>query len=229
MTFLTFPKHNTKILFFDLEYYVPKGDRERNIKSGLSFSPVLSEHKLLGGCFQFYYPIKNVAEHKIHHVWEWRESSEEQVVKLIYKKFQKLWKGHKPGMASPMVCGIGISHSDIPVLFSKMIQYKVDSPENIFDLLYGTRQIDLSSIVACQFSSKHNYLFYPKTKSELYRKYYPQAQKYMEKGTSVWGMYENRNFEAIENRTKLEIIDTLKIYKKIFETRKRIENQLKQK
>ena len=41
----------TRILFFDLEYYVPPEDRARPTLSGMRFSPHMPSHRLLGGAF----------------------------------------------------------------------------------------------------------------------------------------------------------------------------------
>ncbi|OOF51780.1 hypothetical protein BKK54_02035 [Rodentibacter genomosp. 1] len=225
---IKFLPHKTKILFLDLEYYVPENDRDNPNPGGMSFSPTSPTHKVIGGCFQIYYPMKNRPECQILSFWEWKLGSEENIIKEIYKVFISLWKGiHKSNNCVPMCCGIiGISHSDLPVLYTKMLQYKLDTPENLFYLIFGTRQLDLSCIVAGQFTSKkHNYFFYPKTKSQLYQKYLPKAKR-SEHAISVWKYYDDRAFEEIEQRTRLEIIDSLKIYKKFFEKRMETENIL---
>jgi hypothetical protein len=53
---LRFFPEKTKIVFFDLEYFVPAGDRQRKTPSGMTYSPVLPGHKILGGTFLTYYP-----------------------------------------------------------------------------------------------------------------------------------------------------------------------------
>lgn len=218
---LNFFPNKTRVLFLDLEYYVPEEDRCKINLGGMSFSPTSLSHKVIGGCFQIYYPIKNTVDPNISSIWEWNVGSEENVIREIHKIFSNLWKGIlKSGNCSPMCCGIGISHSDLPVLYTKMLQYKLDTPENLFYLIFGTRQLDLSCIVAGQFTSKRNdYFFYPSIKNQLYQKYLPHAKR-AEQAISVWKYYDEKNFKALEDRTRLEIIDSLKIYKRFFEKRK---------
>lgn len=218
---LNFFPDKTKVLFLDLEYYVPEEDRSKTNRGGMSFSPTSSTHKVIGGCFQIYYPIKNDVEGDIISIWEWNLGTEEKVIREIYKIFSNLWKGvQQSNNCSPMCCGIGISHSDLPVLYTKMLQYKIDTPENLFYLIFGTRQLDLSCIVAGQCSSKRNdYLFYPVIKSHLYQKYLPQAKR-AEQAVSVWKYYDEKDFVSIQKRTRLEVIDSLKMYKSFFEKRK---------
>jgi aconitase B len=53
---------------------------------------------------------------------------------------------------------------------------------------------------------------------ELYQKYL--SGKKMESGTSVWDLYEQKNYAAIEARCTEEIDDALFIYKSMFDLKK---------
>jgi hypothetical protein len=59
--------------FFDLEYYVPKADRGRASYAGMSFSPFLPGHKIMGGVFQTYFPMQDRVEAP-RRFWEWEAS-----------------------------------------------------------------------------------------------------------------------------------------------------------
>lgn len=173
-----------------------------------------------------YYPILDKCDEPVS-IWEWEYKSEKQVMTRIFQLFEREWKGieFKPTMGSLMLSGIGISHSDLPALSAKMNEHKVGIPERIYDVLYGCRQIDLSSAAFCQFGSKkHKYFTYPKKKSELYQKYL--EGKTMESGTSVWDLYDAGKFSEIEARTHEEVADSYSIYKTMSELKRKNANQL---
>ena len=215
----------TKILFFDLEYYVPQASRERKTPGGMTFSPVLREHKILGGTFQTYFPMLDRLDPP-RQIWEWRSGSEkaalQEMLLLLKREWSSIERERKHG--SLMLCGIGISHSDVPALLAKMTAHNLESPDRIYDLLCGCRQIDLSTATYCQFSFNHSYFSYPKSKSHLYQKYL--GGKTLESGKSVWDLYDARDYKAIEARSTEEIVDSIVIYKAMFDHKKRIDRDL---
>ena len=222
---LRFYPDKTKIIFFDLEYYVPAQDRRRETPGGRTFSPVLPDHKILGGVFLVYYPMQDrIGERST--IWEWERGSESQVLRAIYHLLQKEWRSYAPRdqAGSLMLSGIGISHSDIPALLARLSSYSIGDHFRIYDLLCGCRQIDLATATYCQFSFNQSYFAYPKTKSELYQKYLNGKKR--ESGKAVWELYENRNFAAIEARCKEEVDDALVIYKAMFDLKKRTDASL---
>ncbi len=223
---LRFYPSRTKIIFFDLEYYVPANDRKRETPSGMTFSPVLPDHKILGGVFLVYYPMQDrIGKHST--IWEWQHGSEGQVLHAIYHLLEKEWKSYKARdqAGSLMLSGIGISHSDIPALLARLSSSSVADHFRIYDLLCGCRQIDLATSTYCQFSFHHSYFSYPKTKAELYQKYLNGKKR--ESGKSVWELYESRNFRAIEARCREEVDDALMIYRAMFDLKKRTDSSLK--
>jgi hypothetical protein len=123
-----------------------------------------------------------------------------------------------------MLGGIGISHSDVPALLSKMVAYNVAPHERIYDLVCGCRQIDLSTATYCQFAFNHRYFAYPKSKAHLYQKYL--EGKTLESGKSVWRSYEQRDYEAIEIRSASEVSDSISIYKAMFDRKRRLDRDL---
>lgn len=216
-----FPE-STKIVFFDLEYYVPPEDRSRKAPSSMKFSPYLPGHKILGGTFQTYFPMTDELRPPVQ-IWEWGVGSEKHVLEEILSLLRREWKGLERGdRGSLMLCGIGISHSDVPALLAKMNTSLIDLPTRIYDYLCGCRQIDLSTATYCQFSSTTRYFSYPKSKAALYNKYLVEPAN-VAPGTTVWDDYEARSFSAIEARTQLEVNHTVSIYKRMFDMRRETE------
>jgi len=222
---LKFYPNKTKIIFFDLEYYVPLIDRGRKTPGGMSFSPIIPTHKILGGTFQTYYPMQDRLGTR-RAIWDWNSGGEKGVLQKILKLFQEEWRSieAKDQAGSLMLAGIGISHSDVPSLLMKISLSDILEKDKVFSLLCGCRQIDLSTATYCQFAFNQAYFSYPKTKSALYQKYLPE--KKMESGKVVWDMYEAGDFSAIENRNAEEIDDALVIYKKMIDAKKKNDNSL---
>jgi len=222
---LSFYPDKTKVIFFDLEYYVPASDRGRKTLGGMTFSPVLPGHKILGGTFQAYFPMQDRFGARTT-IWEWTLGTERDVLRAIFNLLQQEWKSieAKDQAASLMIAGIGISHSDVPTLLARLSANAIASKTRIYDLLCGCRQIDLTMATYCQFSFNHGYFAYPKTKSALYQKYL--AGKQIESGKSVWAMYEARDFDLIERRSAEEIDDAITIYRAMFEIKKKHDRSL---
>jgi hypothetical protein len=223
---LRFYPEKTKIVFFDLEYFVPAEDRHRKTPSGITFSPVLPGHKILGGTFLTYYP-KQDRLGKRNNFWEWELGTETNVLQAIFDFLQQEWKSieAKDQAGSLMLSGIGISHSDIPSLLTRFIDHSIADPARVYDILCGCRQIDLSTATFCQFSFNHSYFAYPKSKSALYQKYL--NSKKMDTGKSVWELYETGNYQQIERRSNEEIDDAIAIYKSMFDIKKQQDASLK--
>lgn len=221
---LRFYPETTKVIFFDLEYYVPKADRGRTSYGGMSFSPFLPGHRIIGGVFQTYFPMQDRLEAP-RAFWEWELGSEAAVLRALYKHIEAQWHSISKQSGSLMLAGIGISYSDIPALLARMVSAEVAPSENVHDLLCGCRQIDLSVATFCQFSFNQSYFAYPKTKAALYQKYIPNRK--MESGTTVWDAYDAGNYQAIESRCRQEIDDMLAIYKAMVDLRKHTDSSLK--
>lgn len=221
---LRFYPETTKMVFLDLEYYVPMGDRGRTSYGGLSFSPFLPGHKVLGGVLQTYFPMQDRTEPPLG-FWEWDLGSEEAMLKALYTYLESIWRSIKRQSGGLILAGIGISHSDIPTLLSRMVSAGVASPQDVHDLVCGCRQIDLSVASFAQFSLNNRYFAYPKKKAELYQKYLPGRR--MESGTNVWEAYDAGSHSAIEARCKQEIDDMLAIYKAMVDISKRTNGALK--
>jgi hypothetical protein len=96
--------------FFDLEYYVPKADRGRASYAGMSFSPFLPGHKIMGGVFQTYFPMQDRVEAP-RRFWEWELGSEKALLRALYKHLETQWRSIGKQSGGLMLAGIGISHT----------------------------------------------------------------------------------------------------------------------
>jgi hypothetical protein len=117
---LRFSPETTKVVFFDLEYYVPVKDRKRLGPGGMLFSPVRPGHKILGGSFLTYYPMQDKIG-KRYNYWQWKQGSERKVLQSIFDLLEREQRlmNTKGQRGSLMLSGIGISHSDVPVLLAR--------------------------------------------------------------------------------------------------------------
>lgn len=223
---LRFYPDKTKIIFFDLEYYVPAKDRQRETPSRMAFSPVLPGHKILGGTFLTFYPMQDQVSRRVD-IWEWKQGSEKEVLSKIFQLIQRGWRSieAREQAGSLMLSGIGISHSDVPALLTRLAAFSIASHTRVYDLICGCRQIDLSVATYCQFSFGHSYFSYPKSKAALYQKYLNGRAS--ESGRSVWDLYDEKQFSAIENRSRQEIDDVLAIYRCMFDRKKESDYSLK--
>ena len=217
---LKFYPDKTKIIFFDLEYFVPLESRNRKDVSGMVFCPFCPDHQILGGSFRTYYPMLDKLNNNVQ-IWNFETGSEKSTLIEIFKLIEREWKPleKREDHASLMLSGIGISHSDIPALITKLNYYKISSPERIHELIYGSRHIDLSIATYCQFSFKNSFFAYPKSKSQLYQKYL--SGKKMESGKAVWDMVDNKDYNAIKSRSEEEINDSVAIYKAMFQLKRK--------
>lgn len=213
---LSFPERHTKVIFLDLEYYVPQADREARGPGGISYSPYKEGHKIIGGVFQTYLS-KRAHTYPAKGYWEWKQGSEQRVLAAILRHLEEEWaplRGTKDA-CSLVLAGIGITHSDIPVLMARLLHYQLAKPEDLFDLLYGARCIDFSTLAITQYKASSQHLAYPKSKADLYQKC--RGGTVMDSSTSVWDLYDARQFGSIERRCRTEVDDCLMVYKAIMD------------
>ena len=207
-----FPK-TTQIIFFDLEFYVPKRDRNKPTFS-FAFNPTLENHIILGGVFEKVYPLIEKPPVRQSY-WLWKYSSEKELVTLIYRYIVNAWAPilKRKGAASLIASGIAIERADIPILYTKFLQYQVDTPERIFGHLFNIRVIDLSVVGIPFFNKKKDGMLYPKTKHDLSQKFNPTG--ITSSGKLVWDAYDCRDFASIEQRTNQEVSDLITIFNQI--------------
>lgn len=209
-----FNPDQTQVLFFDIEWYVPPDQR---ISDGASLlaNPNKPNQLLLGGVFKRYFPLKKAdKENKYQHIWIWKENNEKQVIQKIYDYFKQSWnllKNKSPHQADLMVCGQGISRFDLPIIYTKSLAYKIDSPDKIWETYYKTKHLDLSNI-AIPFYPQDS-VMYPKTANQLTKKF--TRGKFKPSGKRVWDMYDDNEHNKIMNRTLKEVKDTIRLYRNL--------------
>jgi hypothetical protein len=220
MSFFTVKTRKCRTVFFDLEYYVPESSRK---DVGLNYNPWDKKCKLIGGSFLSVNPEVNFNQtnkknkSEIKSFWIWNYNSEKELLIDIYTFIKKnsdiVRKAHQERHAS-ILCGIGITYSDVPVLFELFKRYQILSNSQAFIFQNELRYVDLSQLALMSFNCKKDYL-YPKTKSHILNKYQPG--KKFECGKSVWGLYEDKNFTGIENRVVDEVMCTFFAYKSLLD------------
>lgn len=200
-----------RIIFFDLEFYVPESGRD---KEGLCYNPWDKKCRFLGGSFFTANPSKDISTEisieskKIQCFWLWDYQSEKELLIAIYALLKEVYglanKGNN-GKVSPVLCGIGITSSDVPVLFDLFKRYKIMSNYDAFHFQSCFRIIDLSQLAIATFNNNSSFA-YPKTKGHILNKYLPD--KKFESGKVVWDLYESKKFDEIEFRVRDEIVCT---------------------
>lgn len=208
-----------RIIFFDLEFYVPKKNRK---EIGLSYNPWEEDSLLLGGTFLEMNPKKDnlnkynkTLKNEVKNMWLWNYETERKLIIDIYRYLvdivKLVEKAHK-GTKSAILCGIGISASDIPIIFELFKRYKILNGKDSFRFLNKFRFIDISQLAIPLYNNKTNFL-YPKSKNDMIKRF--NIGSIFKSGTSVWDLYESNNLEQIIDRTENEIILTYKLYCKI--------------
>lgn len=201
-------------IIFDLEYYVPPSSRK---EIGLNYNPWDKKCRLLGGSFLTISPfnIGNSSPHqlkkRVKSLWLWNHESEKELLTKIYelmkKTSDKTRNGHD-GRMSAVMCGIGITNSDIPVLFELFKRYHILTNAEAFDFQNSFRFVDASQIAIGLFG--HGNYLYPIPKGALTSKYTPGIK--FDSGESVWGMYESKSYSTIQSRVNDEVIMTYQVY-----------------
>ena len=146
------------------------------------------------------------------YIWDYR--NERELLEDIYKLFLESWniiRGDDE-QCDLIVSGIGVCRVDIGYLYSKCIEHSIDTKENLFEVFYQLRFIDLEQVALPYFQTNKNVL-YPKNTAELLQKF--KIDKKRESGRGVWDMYDNEKYIDIEDRNYGEVQDFLKIYKDI--------------
>ncbi len=207
-----------RIIFFDLEFYVPQNSRS-NID--FCYNPWDKDSKLLGGSFLIANPQKDfgITEYDIRKrtksLWIWNHESEKDLLLQIYNTLKNTYdmvRNAHDGAVSPILCGIGITSSDIPILFELFKRYKILTNSEAFSFQNGFRVIDLSQLSVATFNNSNNFL-YPKTNSHILNKYLPDIK--FESGKSVWQLYESGDYEGIQSRVLSEVATTHRCYESI--------------
>ncbi|WP_218938225.1 hypothetical protein [Parashewanella tropica] len=218
MSFVKLRPWKCRTIFFDLEFYVPECNRK---DVGLNYNPWDKKNTLIGGSFLSVNPQvnfaqtdhKNRSEVKSFLIWNYNSEREllVDIFRFIKRESELVRKSHQ-GRHSSVLCGIGITSSDVPVLFELFKRYNILSNSDAFIFQNELRVLDLSQLALVSFNCKSDYL-YPKAKNDILNKYQPG--KRFECGSSVWGLYEDKKYTDIEDRVVDEVMCTFFSYKSI--------------
>jgi hypothetical protein len=208
---VSFDEDLTEMVFFDLEFYVPEKDRKTNGASLLA-NPTKTKQFLLGGVFCRYWPLKKKQDElEFKHIWIWDLKTEKKVLKSIYEYFQSSWdmiKNKDPRQADLILCGIGITRFDLPVLYIRSVAQKIDSKENIFNIYYKTKPVDFSTVTIPFFNREK--VMYPKTANQILNRF--RLEKEKSSSILVWEKYDNNEYDWIRQRTEEEVKASLNVY-----------------
>jgi hypothetical protein len=164
-------------VIFDLEFYVPKKSRK---EVGFSYNPWDRASKLLGGNFLSIngFTVDKTLDSdtikKMKSYWLWEHENNERalletILDELRKVSEKVGKANS-GTRSAVLCGIGVSSSDVPILFELFKRYKLLSNQDAFELMNKFRVIDLSQVATPLYNLNTGYL-YPITKNILMNKF----------------------------------------------------------
>lgn len=207
-----------RVVFFDLEFYVPVKMRT---ESGFCYNPWAEDCRFIGGSFLVANPERdfNVAKSEVlkktESFWLWEHATEKEVLENIYALLKaacdKVKNAHD-GAVSAVLCGIGITSADVPILFELFKRFHVLSNQEAFAFQNSFRIVDLSQLAIGTFNNPNNFL-YPKSKNHILNKYIHGTK--FESGKTVWQLYEAESHADIQSRVLDEVYSTYKCYELI--------------
>lgn len=206
-------REKTQIIFFDLEFYVPKEDREGRM--GLKANPYRTGHFLIGGTLHRYFPLVHKRNHdSIKEFWIWNYKNEAEMMKDIIAFIEEsrgiIYK--KDNQAELFYSGIGISRVDIQYLFAKAKLLGIKTEEELFNLFYKGRFLDFETIVIPYFKNKDN-MMKTKTTKDILSKF--KIERERGPSISVWDQYDAGEYEKIRERNVNEVSDLPVMYQAI--------------
>lgn len=206
-------REKTQIIFFDLEFYVPKEDREGRM--GLKANPYRTGHFLIGGTLHRYFPLIHKRNHdSIKEFWIWNYKNEAEMMKDIIAFIEESWSiiYKKDNQAELFYSGIGISRVDIQYLFAKAKLLGIKTEEELFNLFYKGRFLDFETIVIPYFKNKDNMMKTKTTKDMLFKF---KIERERGPSISVWDQYDAGEYEKIRERNVNEVSDFPVMYQAI--------------
>lgn len=206
-------REKTQIIFFDLEFYVPKEDREGRM--GLKANPYRTGHFLIGGTLHRYFPLVHKRNHdSIKEFWIWNYKNEAEMMKDIIAFIEESWSiiYKKDNQAELFYSGIGISRVDIQYLFAKAKLLGIKTEEELFNLFYKGRFLDFETIVIPYFKNKDN-MMKTKTTKDMLSKF--KIERERGPSISVWDQYDAGEYEKIRERNVNEVSDLPVMYQAI--------------
>ncbi|MCW7552306.1 hypothetical protein NX722_06510 [Endozoicomonas gorgoniicola] len=212
--------NKNRVVFFDLEYYVPEDLRQNK---GLAYNPWRKDNLFLGGCFLNASAATDLHDAfddfsiKVDSFWLWNYPSESDLVYSVYRYLLDIFhdvQSRGDDRISPLLCGVGITHSDWPVLLDLFRKHRILDNAEAFEFQQQFRSLDLSQLVVGFCNNATNFL-YPKPKNTIFGKYTPDIQ--FASGKEVWDLYDQQKHLTIEKRVIEEIACTHESYVSILE------------
>lgn len=199
-----------RVLFFDLEFYVPSQDR--NIQ-GIRANPYKNGHFLIGGTFVSFYPFLEQEKIEIYKRWIWDYENENKLLEAILNDIIPFTdeKKSKETIKNTLICGDKISRLDIPYLFGRCIKNNIDIDENMYYFLNRFDVIELNSAII-PFIKNNGKPLFPISK-EMISHLFLNKICCNEMKTLVWDYYDSKNYQAIMQHNEEETIDSLNVYK----------------
>ena len=211
--FRRYDKTKMRVLFFDLEFYVPENDR--NIK-GIRANPYKDGHFLIGGTFIFFNPLsedENAID--IFRHWIWDYENEKTMIKAILENIIHSIdeKEIRNLLENTVICGNGISTLDIPYLFGRCQKCNINLDANLYYWLNGFKIVDLQNVVI-PFFKYDDSLLYPISKEEMNNLFLNKLGK-NEMKKLIWDYYDENEYNSIMKNNEDEVLYNLEIYKMI--------------
>lgn len=213
-----FNPNYTEVIYFDIECYVPPDERHQS-KSSMKFNPCKSRDFILGGVFKRSFPLQKDKREVTKEIWNWRPEEERTTLSQIYSFFKESWdllNGKTDQNPDLILIGTGISRHDIPTLYMRSAMHNIDSQEALYESYFKTKVVDLGDVGILLF--RHDpkfYPMYPKTTNALMTRLGLQGQGRKGPGKNVWELYEAGQYDAIKERTALEVAGAVEIANRI--------------
>ena len=217
---------NSRTLFFDLEYWVPT-EAQRGRFGSLLANPGREGQMIIGGtfCLLETTDVKNwpkkPEDAKMANFWIWDFEDESSMLSAMVEYLRGCWttlEGKKDREADLVLCGIGISRFDVPVIAFRCNELGVETNEELWEALFTTKQVDLSNVGIAYPSERDRrdkWALYPRTANELCREFGVSSVK--PSGKRVWDMFAEGDHQGIRSRTEGEVWDSISLYVKIKE------------
>ncbi|MHA1672774.1 MAG: hypothetical protein ACTSYI_04045 [Promethearchaeota archaeon] len=120
-----------------------------------------------------------------------------------------------------ITCGFAIARIDLPALFIRSSRYDFAPSNTLFRTFLTTKVIDLSNTASYLFPQEK--VLYPKTQREVAQKLLKQKMVKLP-GHTVWKQYDQGDYEAIADRCRGEVEETLEIYLQLKKNHKNHKN-----
>ncbi len=202
------------MIFLDLEFYVPENQRKFEGYT-LRANPCKDNQFLMGGVFVNTPLFSKIKDSDLKEFWVWNEidfnkenvyPSECRVLEKIYSFIKEGWTSIKR-RKDLLIIGIGIARVDLPFLFFRSIKYDFATDQELFSLFFSSKSIDLSNVGSALNPGE---ILHPLSSNDIMRVLDIKSKK--PSGMRVWDHYDLEEFKKIEERTKQEILVTIKAY-----------------